>query len=419
MPLPSPTTQNLMLEFVIERVGERGDGLAQGKAFARTLPGEHVQQATSGARSITQPSPDRVPAFCPVFETCGGCKLQHWQAAPYQAWKTSLLVEALKARGLAPKIEKLVDAHGEGRRRASFHVREIEGQWQAGFMAAGTHSLVPIQRCPILVPKLQDAPVLAARFGPLFGECDVLITAAENGLDIAIKAKRQLPDKALQSLDALMQQQMIARIALNGQTLVQRGAPLIQTGKAQIALPIGAFLQATQRGEEVLSSLVESHMGKAKKVADLFCGLGPFTLRLAESRNVEAFDSDKPAIAAVGQALRHVQGLRPVKPQVLDLFNHPLTPADLNAYDAVVLDPPRAGAQVQCEAIAKSNLTRVVMVACDVQSFARDAAILVAAGFLLKTLTPVDQFKYSAHLECVGLFTRRQRPQASPWAAKA
>jgi len=188
---------------------------------------------------------------------------------------------------------------------------------------------------------------------------------------------------------------------------VQRAPPMITMGKAQIALPVGAFLQATKRGEDVLSTLVESHMGKAKKVADLFCGLGPFAFRLAEKRSVAAFDSDKGAITAMGQALRHVQGLRPLKPHVLDLFHNPLTPAELNDYDAVVLDPPRAGAQAQCEAIAKSKLTRVIMVSCDMQTFARDAGILVTAGFACTSLTPVDQFKYSPHLECVGLFTRR------------
>ncbi len=396
-----------MSEFVIERIGERGDGLARGQAFARTLPGERVQRQTNGALKIIEPSPDRIKAFCPVFESCGGCKLQHWMAEPYQTWKTTLLVDALKARGPEPKVEVLIDAHGEGRRRASFHVREMEGQWQAGFMAAGTHALVPIASCPILVPKLQNVPLLAARFGSLFGECDVLVTAADNGLDIAIKAKRQMPDKALQSLDTLMRDHDISRIALNGQTLVQRAPPLITMGKAQIALPVGAFLQATKRGEDLLSTLVESHMGKAKKVADLFCGLGPFAFRLAEKRSVAAFDSDKGAIAAMGQALRHVHGLRPLKPHVLDLFHNPLTPAELNEYDAVVLDPPRAGAQAQCEAIAKSKLTRVIMVSCDMQTFARDAGILVTAGFACTSLTPVDQFKYSPHLECVGLFTRR------------
>ncbi|MDE2385899.1 MAG: class I SAM-dependent RNA methyltransferase [Alphaproteobacteria bacterium] len=396
-----------MTELVIERIGEKGDGLAQGRAIPRSLPGEHVRLEQGGAITILQPSPERVEAFCPAFESCGGCKLQHWRLEPYAAWKRGLLVQALKARGLEPAVAPLLDAHGAGRRRASLHVRQINGAWQAGYMAAGSHALVPLQACPILVPRLREAPLLAARFGALFGPCDVAVTAADNGLDFAIKAARKLADKALAGVEPLMQEHAITRIAVNGETLMQRMPPMITLGPANVALPVGAFLQATAAGEETLAGLVLGHLGKARQVADLFAGLGPFALRIAQSRAVTAFDSDKPAIAALQQALRHVQGLRPLKAEVRDLFRSPLTPMELNEFDAVVLDPPRAGAEAQCHALAKSKVRRVVSVSCDVQSFARDAAILTAAGYVLGEVTPVDQFKYSAHVECVGLFTRR------------
>jgi 23S rRNA (uracil1939-C5)-methyltransferase len=396
-----------MSEFVIERVGERGDGLAGTRAFARTLPGEMVNVDDRGAYHLTRRSPGRIAAFCPAFETCGGCKLQHWRAEFYQKWKTALLTAALKARGLETQINPLIDAHGQGRRRASFHVREINGEWCAGFMEAGTHTLVPLKACPILVPEMQNAPVLAARFGNLFGPCDVLVTCAENGLDTVIKASRKMADKAVQSLDAVMRENAITRIALNNEVLVQLAPPRVAVGRATVALPIGAFLQATKAGEDIIADLIQGHMGKAKKVADLFCGLGPFALRLAEKQMVDCFDSDKAAIAALQQAVRHTQGLRPIKAETLDLFRNPLTPAEIDTYDAVVLDPPRAGAEAQCVSLAKSKVKRVVMVACDVQTFARDASILSGGGFILREVTPVDQFKYSAHLECVSLFTRR------------
>ena len=393
--------------LTIDRMGERGDGMAAARAVPRTLPGEVLQLDAKGAFHILKPSTERIAPFCPVFDRCGGCKLQHWAPSPYQAWKRGLLQNALQAKGVTTTINALVDAHGHGRRRAVFHVRECEGAWQAGFMAAGTHALVPIVSCPILVPRLQTTPALAARFGPLFGNCDVQITAADNGLDIAIKAHRKLGDKAVQGLAGLMQEHKVARIAVNGETLTQLQAPFIVIGPGRVALPIGAFLQATQQGEETLAELVLANIGKARHVADLFCGLGPFALRLASKYTVTAIDSDKPAMAAVAQALRFVQGLRPVTPQVRDLFRNPLTAVELNTFDAVVLDPPRQGAEAQCQNLAASKIKRVVMVSCDVQSFARDAAILVAADFNLETVTPVDQFKYSAHLECVGVFKRR------------
>ena len=156
----------------------------------------------------------RTPMFCPVFDRCGGCRLQHWQLSSYQQWKTSLLANALNAKHLTTTINPLIDAHGDGRRRAVFHVREIAGAWKAGFMAAGTHALVPIESCPVMVPRMQATPSLAARFGQLFGTCDVQMTLADNGLDIAIKAQRKLADKAQHSLAPMMQEHAIARIAL-------------------------------------------------------------------------------------------------------------------------------------------------------------------------------------------------------------
>ena len=389
-------------DVVIERMGEKGDGLSEGRAYPRTLPGETV--TVSG--KIIKASPDRVPAFCAVFETCGGCKLQHWRDEPYRQWKTALLASALKARGLETEIMPLIDAHGAGRRRVSLHVREVTDRWRAGFMAEGSHNLVPIDTCPILVPKMQSAPEIAAKFGPFFGACDVSITSTDNGLDIAIKATRKLAEKAIAPFDALMRANGITRIALNGQTLTQLAPPLVNLGKAQVALPIGSFLQATAKGESVLGDLVFAHAKKAKRILDLFCGVGPFTFKLAENFGIHAIDSDKPAIAALQSAVRNVQGLKPITAEARDLFINPLVPQELNEFDLVLLDPPRAGAEAQCQNLAKSKVKRVVYVSCDVQSLARDAAVLTAAGYRFSSATPVDQFKFSPHLEVVASFTR-------------
>ncbi|MEP6827177.1 MAG: methyltransferase domain-containing protein [Aestuariivirga sp.] len=387
---------------MIERMGEKGDGLSAGHAYPYTLPGE---TATASGK-IIKASPDRVVAFCSVFETCGGCKLQHWREEPYRQWKTALLASALKARGLETEIKPLIDAHGAGRRRVSLHVREAADRWRAGFMAEGSHNLVPIDTCPILVPNMQSAPEIAAKFGPFFGACDVSITSTDNGLDIAIKATRKLAEKAIAPFDALMRANGITRIALNGQTLTQLAPPLVNLGKAQVALPVGSFLQATAKGESVLGDVVFAHAKKAKRILDLFCGVGPFTFKLAEASSIHAVDSDKPAIAALQFAMRNVQGLKPITAEVRDLFRNPLVQQELNEFDLVVLDPPRAGAEAQCQNLAKSTVKRVIYVSCDVQSLARDAAVLTGGGYMMTSATPVDQFKFSPHLEVVASFTR-------------
>ena len=391
-----------MTNITIERMGEKGDGLAAGRVFPRRLPSEIV----SDRNELIAPSPERIAAICPVFETCGGCKLQHWQAQPYQIWKSSLLNAALAARGLTPKIEPLIDAHGQGRRRVSLHVREVAARWRAGFMAEASHSLVPIDRCPVLAPALQAAPEIAAKFGPFYGPCDVAITLADNGLDVAIRAERKLADRALAQFDGLMTANHIMRITVNGEIRGQHAPPLVQMSKASVALPSGSFLQATKMGEDVIGELIAAQASKAKRVLDLFCGLGPFTLRLAQKHTLHGVDSDKPAIAALQFAIRNTQGLKPITAEVRDLFRNPMTPMELKEFDLVVLDPPRQGAEAQCANLAKSKVKRIVYVSCDVQSLARDASVLCNAGYQFETAIPVDQFKYSPHLETVAVFKR-------------
>ena len=392
-----------MTDLKIERVGERGDGLAHGKAFARTLPGEVI----SSSGEVLLSSPDRITPFCPVFEACGGCKLQHWSLEPYQAWKVGLLAQALKAQDIETKLNPIIDAHGLGRRRVTLHVRQVNGAWVAGFMAEKTHAVVALDACPILEQKLQNAPQIARQFGALLGACDVSITAADNGLDVAVKAERKLADKVMSGFEVLMQRHNILRVSINGLALAQIAPPATQMGKAQVQLPIGSFLQATLLGQETLAMLLEPHLKKAKTVLDLFCGVGPFTFAMAEKHKVHGIDADKSSIAMLQNAVRFVTGLKPITAASQDLFINPLVPAELNEYDAVVFDPPRAGAEAQCRNIAKSKVKTVIAVSCDVQTFARDAKILIGGGYVLKEVTPVDQFKYTPHLEMVGAFTRR------------
>jgi 23S rRNA (uracil1939-C5)-methyltransferase len=397
------------MSMVIEKLGQRGDGLTHvdGRLVVVpfALPGETVEQ-NAGSFQITATSPDRVEPFCPVFGICGGCKFQHLAQAPYAAWKREQLIEALSGQGIKIDVAALIDAHGAGRRRASFHVRRINEVWQAGFMAEKTHDLVAISHCPILVPRLAKAPELAASFGPLLGNCDVVLTAMDNGIDVYVKADKQAVDQHFAQFRRMMETHGVIRVAVNAEVVSQSQSPVLKIGQAVLTPPPGSFLQATTLGEETLAGLVIGHLGKSRNVLDLFCGVGPFALRLAEKTKVLAIDSDKKAVSALAETLRHAKGLKPVQTETRDLFKMPLTFIELADYDCVVFDPPRAGAEAQCRQLAKSKVRNVIAVACDAQSFARDAKILIEGGYRLTTVTPVDQFKYSPHLEIVAHFTR-------------
>jgi 23S rRNA (uracil1939-C5)-methyltransferase len=398
------------MKVTIERLGQFGDGLAtvDGRQIAipKTLPGDVVELENGRLSRVVSPSPERQAVFCSKFEVCGGCKFQHWMPSVYSEWKRQTVILAIKNRELPDIAENLVEAHSEGRRRVSLHVRKQGEQWVAGFMAAKSHDLCALETCPVLVPKLQHAPRIAAAFGPVLGACDVAITAADNGLDLAVKAERSAVPKRHAALVAVANDFGLLRLSVNGDVVLSQAVPSVAMGLAQVPLPLTSFLQATAKGEAVLSALVVEGVGKAKTVADLFCGVGPFALRLAEKAKVSAFDSDKPAIACLQDAVRNTQGLKPLKAEARDLFKAPLVSSELKEFDAVVLDPPRAGAEAQVRQIAKSIVKRVVSVSCDAASFARDAAILVSGGYRMKRLVPVDQFAWTPHVEIVAWFER-------------
>jgi 23S rRNA (uracil1939-C5)-methyltransferase len=371
------------------------------------LPGETVEAEISGShaqlREILVSSPERIEPFCPHFGRCGGCQVQHWQTEAYRRWKRSLIDTALKNQGIAVVVEPLIDAEGEGRRRATLHVARTPEGMVAGFNAARSRDIHPLDHCPVLVPALAPAPRIARQIGEVLGDCDVAFTASETGIDVDVATRRKA---AAPDLAALVNSEKLVRLSLNREPLVTRIFPEITIGAARLRLPAGGFLQATQKGEEVLATLVIDNTRRAKKVADLFSGVGVFALRLAAMAQVLAADGDKASIAALAEAVRRTSGLKPVEAKVRDLFREPLMPRELGEFDAVVFDPPRAGAEAQARQLARSTVKTVIAVSCDPASFARDARILVEGGYQLKRVTPVDQFAFTAHVETVALFQR-------------
>ena len=408
---------NLHEELKIEAMGAKGDGVARkdGRVVhvPFTLPGEVIIATVDGDRGelneIAMPSPERIAPICALFGTCGGCAMQHWAHEPYAAWKRGLLLQALAQHDLTADVKPLVDAHGKGRRRVVFHARKIDGRVECGFMARRTHRLIGVEHCPILVSALADAPDLALRIAQIIDTdkpLDIHLTATKTGLDCDIRGLGEPSDRQRRRLVENIDQLGLARLSVHGALIAMRTEPVIAIGRSLVNVPSGTFLQATEAGETALTHLAFDMAGNAKKIADLFCGVGPFSLKLAEKASVTAFDSDEAAVAALVTAAARTDGLKPVIANARDLFRVPLVPHELNGFDAILLDPPRAGARAQMEQIAKSDVPRVISVACDVQSFSRDAKILVEAGYAFDHVVPVDQFSFSPHLEMIGLFTK-------------
>lgn len=411
----------------IARLGSRGEGVAKtarGEAFvAGALPGDVVEIEGAGERAalvrIVEPSPDRIAAICPLFGACGGCAVQALAPAAYATWKRGLVVNALAQAGFAEAerlVAPLIDAHGAGRRRATLHVRAAghgEGlRVVAGFTRARTHDVIDIDACPVLAPALAPAFDIARAIGrilaPLGKPLDVQATATEGGLDIDVRGAGATPEPLRQALVALAGAQSLARLSLHGVALSELHPPRLRMGAAFVVPPPGGFLQATEAGEAALAGLVTEDVGAARRLADLFCGCGPFALRLAARADVTAIDSDEAAIAALDRAAR-AAGLGRVTAQRRDLFRRPLTEDELAGFDAVVFDPPRAGAEAQARALATSAVETVVAVSCAPGTFARDARLLVAGGYALERVTPVDQFRFSAHVELVALFRKPKK----------
>ena len=406
-------------QVIIKRLGAKADGIAEtssGPVFVpKVLPGETVTIERDGSHahlvSVDVASPERETPFCPYFDDCGGCATQHMQHGFYQAWKHGTLVHTLKQARIEAPVEALVDAHGVGRRRVTLHVRFPDRAMHVGFMAPRSHRIVEIAFCPITEPALKDrAPAIARVIGEhLKGPrkpLDIQITATQTGFDVDVRGHGPMKDADRLSLIDLADRLDLSRLSVHGDVIVERRPPAILMGRTSVVPPPGSFLQATKLGEDVLAGLVTEACAKAKRVADLFAGAGPFSLRLAEKSEVHAVEFDKDSMMALDKAVRATPGLRRVSTEARDLFRRPLLTPELNAFDAVVLDPPRAGAEAQVMQLATSKVPLVVSVSCDAATFARDAAILMSGGYRLERVIPVDQFKHSPHLEVVGILRR-------------
>lgn len=410
------------IEADIASLGAQADGIAEtpdGPLYVPyVLPGERVLIAPegeggAGLLKILAPSSQRVAAPCRHFTRCGGCAIQH--AAPdfYAAWKRDLIAAALKSRGIDTEIAPLVPTQARSRRRATFAVTRTKKSAMVGYYARGSHEIVPVSECPLVVPEIERAvPSLAEIAAPGLSRsarASVLVTSTLNGLDLAVTGGKPLDGPLRVELGSRAKAADIARLSWDGEIVAERRSPEIELSGLRVALPVGGFLQPTLEGEAALIRLVREGAGQARRVADLFAGCGTFTAALSGMSAVHAVESEKKALAALERAVREQGpslGLKPVTAEARDLARRPLLASELDRFDAVIIDPPRAGASAQADEIAKSKVPVIVSVSCNPATFARDARTLLDGGYRLDGVTPVDQFLWSPHLELVGIFRR-------------
>jgi 23S rRNA (uracil1939-C5)-methyltransferase len=351
---------------------------------------------------------------CKHFGLCGGCTLQNLSPEDYRAHKRDMVVNALARAGLGDvKVAEALIVPEHSRRRAVFKLAKHRDLIEAGFHAAKSHSIVDMQECLVLTPSLFAlAQTLHAALAPILNEgekAELHVSESDNGLDLAFRSPRKLTPALTSELAAAFRGKNVARIVFNNDMVMENAFPFVALGGAKVAIPPHAFLQPTRQGEIALQIHVVGLMKGARHIADLFAGLGTFTLALARHAKVHAVEQDGEALAALAAAARSASGLKPVTTEKRDLFKQPLTPPELKTYDALLLDPPRAGAEAQMRALAQSTLRRIVYVSCDAESFARDAALLAVAGFRPGTVIPIDQFLYSGHIELVAGFERTKK----------
>ena len=410
------------IEIEIAALGAQGDGVADtpdGPLYVPyVLPGEHLRVRTQGEGraellKIVTPSPERVKAPCRHFTRCGGCALQH--AAPdfYAEWKQGLLGAALKSRGIEAEIAPLIGAKPRSRRRATFAATRTKSGATLGYYMQGTHEIVPLAECPLVVPEIEAAlPALAAIAAcglSRRSRASLLVTATINGLDVYVTGGKPLDGPLRADLGREAGAANLARLSWNGEIVAERLPPEVNLSGLRVSLPPGGFLQPTAEGEAALTSLVRDAIGKAKRIADLYAGCGTFAAAFAHEAIVHAVEGEKAALAALDRAIR-VQGpalgLKPVTTETRDLARRPVLSSELEKFDAVVIDPPRSGALHQAEQIARSAVPVVASVSCNPATFARDARVLIDGGYRLERVAPVDQFLWSPHLEVVGVFRR-------------
>lgn len=403
-----------MDEYQIVRLGMRGDGVAEGPVYAaRCLPGEVVEAVRDGDRltslRIVEPCSDRVTPVCPHYTACGGCQIQHASDLFVALWKTGLVRNALAARGLDAEIRPIATSPEASRRRATFAARRTKKGALAGFHQKSSNTIIPIPACHLLTPELMKGLSIAENLACLAasrkGEMPVSVTVTEQGLDVTAAGGKPLDGPLRKALSEHAIRFDLARLSYDNEVIVVRRSPAQLFKDIMVHPPPGAFLQATKDAELLLQKEVLSVVGTAKHAVDLFAGCGTFALPMARYSKVHAVEGETDMADCIDRAWRKATGLKAVTVDSRDLFRDPLIVDDLSQFDAAVIDPPRAGALAQVTHLAAAKIPKIAYVSCNPATFARDARTLVDEGYILNWVLPIDQFRWSTHVELVASFT--------------
>jgi len=404
-----------MTEYSITRLGLYGDGIAEGPIFApMTLPGETVTGTLDGTTlrdvKIITPSDDRVSPPCRHFKSCGGCQLQHASDPLVAAWKTDIVAQAMAAQGVSGEIRPIVTSPAQSRRRATFAARRTKKGTMSGFHGRASDTVIEIPDCQLVEPDLLAARTIAEGLaevgGSRKGVLAVTVTTSPRGLDVQASGGKPLDGPLRIALAGLCEVHGFARLTWEDEVIAQRAPPVQRFGNAEVCPPPGAFMQATAHGEDQLLAAVKEAVTGAKRIVDLFAGCGTFTLPLAEQAEVFAVEGEREMMDAMDKGWRMAKGLKTVTHAARDLYRRPLLPDEFKKFDAVVMDPPRSGAEAQTAELVRSDIKRIAYVSCNPLTFARDVAQLIAGGFVLDWVQPVDQFRWSTHVEIAAQLSR-------------
>ncbi|MEM5502178.1 RNA methyltransferase [Ahrensia kielensis] len=403
----------------VKSLGALGDGIAANGVFVPgALPGDvveaNVEKGRASVRTWQIKSDLHVTPVCKHFGDCGGCKMQHLDMAAYSAWKASLVSDALSQEGIHIDLQPMVTCEPNSRRRAVFSVVVKDEGVDVGFQRAGSNHVVAIEECHVITERLAGATQtigqLAKTFQPRGKTASFTVLDTRTGFDVSVSGDYKLKDNDRRAISAFAVKTKLARVTVNGETIIENNRPMLSLSGFDVAPPAGGFVQAVQTIEDVMVQLVCDHLSKCKRIADIFSGSGTFTLPLARIGSVVAAEGEAAALNALDRAWREAagKGLKPLKTEKRDLHHRPFMAKELELMktQGAVFDPPRAGAEMQAKELAKSKVKRIAAVSCNPTTLARDLRILIDGGYTLQSVTPLDQFLWSPHVEAVALLVR-------------
>lgn len=405
-------------EFTIDHLGWHGDGVAivddQEIFVPFTLPDEtvsgHIENGTCQNARILAPVTDRVKPICRHFKTCGGCNMQHCSDGYLADWKAQQVKNTLNLNHIETEFRPIHVSPARSRRRAVFEARRTKKSVEIGFHQRKSDLLVGVTECPLIDDKILvafDAFKELVKIGcSRKSSIRIHVTTSQNGLDVDIENAKDITAEQIAIVAKISVDHKFARLSWNGETIALILPPAQQFGGTYVTPPPGAFLQATIKGENVLVAAATETLRDCKHVLDLFCGCGTFTLPLAKTADVHAVEAIEKMLEALHNGWRQANGLRQVTTAIRDLFYSPLLLDELKPYDGILIDPPRAGADQQVKILAKSNIPNISYISCNPATFARDAKTLIEGGYTLDWVQPVDQFRWSPHVELASQFTK-------------